>query len=198
MAVAIVPAAGRSSRMGRPKLLMPYGEGTILGSTVEALRGGGVVDIVLVIQPDDQALSDWAETHGVRAVTNLRADDGMLTSIWAGLEVLGGAEALIAARQELLVCPGDLPRLRAETVAALVRESRATTAGLLVPRCGSERGHPLIVRDDMLRRIAGLDPEIGLRELRLRHPESTVEVEVGDPGVIQDIDTPDDYARLAT
>jgi molybdenum cofactor cytidylyltransferase len=197
MAIAVVPAAGRSSRMGRPKLLLRYGQDTILGATLAALRDGGVRHTVLVVQPADQELRSWAEGRDLQWTINPRPDDGMLTSVWAGLEAVGGVEALIAAREELLVCPGDLPRLRADTVAALLRESRATQASLLVPRCGNERGHPLIIGPDLLAEIATLDPEVGLRGLRLRHPERTVEVEVGDPGVVHDVDTPEDYARLS-
>ena len=58
------------------------------------------------------------------------------------------------------------------------------------------RGHPLVVRGDLLLEIPGLDPEIGLRQLRLRHPDRTLEVEVADPGVVLDVDTPIDYERL--
>lgn len=198
MAIAVVPAAGRSSRMGRPKLLLRYGQDTILGATLAALRDGGVRQTVLVVPPEDQELRSWAAARGLLWAINPRPDDGMLTSVLAGLEALGGVEALAAAGEELLVCPGDLPRLRADTVAALLRESRATRAGLLVPRCGSERGHPLIVGPDLLAEIATLDPQVGLRGLRLRHPERTVEVEVGHPGVVQDVDTPEDYARLTS
>jgi molybdenum cofactor cytidylyltransferase len=196
MTVAIVPAAGRSSRMGRPKLLLPYGDTTVLGSTVAALRAGGARELVLVVAPDDEALRDWAAANGVRSAVNPRPDDGMLTSICAGLQALGGAEALLASGEELLVCPGDLPRLRSETVAGLVREARSTSCGLLVPRCGKERGHPLVVRGELLREIPRLDPEVGLRQLRLLYPQLTVEVEVADPGAVQDVDTPQDYARL--
>ncbi len=196
MAVAIVPAAGRSRRMGRPKLLLPFDQQTVLGATLEALERGGVSEIVLVGAPGDADLARWAESHGVRLAINPQPDDGMLTSVWAGLTALGGAEALIAAGEELLVCPGDLPRLRPETVTALLREARAAGAGLLVPRCGSERGHPLVVRAELLREIATLDPAVGLRQLRLRYPERTLEVEVADPGVILDVDTPADYDRL--
>jgi CTP:molybdopterin cytidylyltransferase MocA len=196
MAIAVVPAAGRSSRMGRPKLLLRYGQDTILGATLAALREGGVRQTILVVQPADRELRSWAEARDLQCAVNPRPDDGMLTSVWAGLEAVGGAEALIAAGEELVVCPGDLPRLRAGTVAALLREARATGASLLVPRCGSERGHPLIVGPDLLAEISTLDPQVGLRALRLRHPERTVEVEVGDPGVVHDVDTPEDYARL--
>jgi molybdenum cofactor cytidylyltransferase len=196
MAVAIVPAAGRSRRMGRPKLLLPFGEQTVLGATLEALARGGVGTIVLVGAPGDDDLGRWAASHGARLAINPRPDDGMLTSVWAGLEALGGAAALLARGEELLVCPGDLPRLRADTVAALLREAREAGAWLLVPRCGKERGHPLVVRGELLLEIPALDPAVGLRQLRQRHPERTLEVEVADPGVVLDVDTPDDYERL--
>ncbi len=196
MAVAIVPAAGRSSRMGRPKLLLPFGSGTILGSTVEALREGGADRVALVCAPQDHDLQAWAAERDVLLAINPEPDRGMLSTIWSGLDALGGAAALAANRTDLLVCPGDLPRLRGATVAALLREARLAEAWLVVPRCGSERGHPLVVSGDLLLEIPRLDPEVGLRQLRLRYPERTLEVEVADPGVVLDVDTPADYERV--
>lgn len=196
MPVAVVPAAGRSRRMGRPKLLLPFGSTTILGSTLAALRAGGVEELALVCAPGDADLQAWSRAEGVTLAINPDPEGGMLTSIWSGLEALGGAEALAASGGEVVVCPGDLPRLRPATVAALLREARSAEAWLVVPRCGKVRGHPLIVRADLVREIPGLDPGVGLRQLRLLHPDRTHEIEVADPGVVLDVDTPEDYERV--
>jgi molybdenum cofactor cytidylyltransferase len=182
--------------MGRPKLLLPFGDRTILGATLAALRSGGANPVVLVCAPQDHDLQAWAAGGELLLAVNPEPDRGMLSTIWCGLEALGGAAALVAAGTELLVCPGDLPRLRGETVAALLREARDAESWLVVPRCGSQRGHPLVVRGELLLEIPQLDPQIGLRQLRLRHPERTLEVEVADPGVVLDVDTPADYERL--
>jgi molybdenum cofactor cytidylyltransferase len=66
-----------------------------------------------------------------------------------------------------------------------------------VPRCGEARGHPLLIHPRLALEIADLDPAVGLRQLRWRHRERTLEVEVADPGVVADVDTPEDYAALS-
>ena len=196
MALAIVPAAGASRRMGRPKLLLPYGSSTVVGSTVAALRGGGATTLVLVTAPGDEPLAAWGRQAGLLVAANTDPEQGMLTSVWAGLAALGGAATVAARGEPLLLCPADLPRLRPETVAALLREL-APPALLVVPRCGRHRGHPLVVAAAAAPAILELDPDVGLRQLRMRHAGRTVEVEVADPGTVLDVDTPEDYRALA-
>jgi CTP:molybdopterin cytidylyltransferase MocA len=64
--LAVVPAAGRSRRMGRPKLLLPWGETTVIGATVAALHGGGIAEVVLVAPPGGGGLARWAAAEGWR------------------------------------------------------------------------------------------------------------------------------------
>src|SRR5688572_10852701 len=65
VSVALLPAAGASRRMGRPKLLLPVGGRPMVAGVVEALRGGGVGEIVLVTAPGDEPLQTWARQNGV-------------------------------------------------------------------------------------------------------------------------------------
>jgi len=197
MPTAILPAAGSSSRMGRRKLLLPFAETTVLGATVAALRGGGVSEIVVVAAPADEALAAQAASLGARVAINPEPERGMLTSIWAGLAAVGGAAACAERGDWLLVCPADLPLLKGETVAALLRQAASGDALLVVPRNGETRGHPLLIHPRLTLEIADLDPAVGLRQLRWRHRERTLEVEVADAGVIADVDTPEDYAALS-
>jgi CTP:molybdopterin cytidylyltransferase MocA len=185
--------------MGRPKLLLPFGSTTILGSTVAALRGGGMTEIVLVTGADDEETASWAASLDLRWTVNPRpAEAGMLTSVWAGIAALGGVQALLTRGAPLFVCPGDLPLLRAPTVTLLRDEARKPGGGLLVPTHRGQRGHPIVVAADLLAEIPHLDPAIGLRGLRERFPDRTRFLEVDDPGTVRDVDTPGDYAALQT
>lgn len=188
--VAVLPAAGASRRMGRPKLLLPFGESTLVGSVVAALRGGGVEEIVLVIAAGDEDLRAWAEETGVTFAVNPDPDRGMLSSIQEGVAALDGADTL------LLVSPADLPNLHAETVALLIRRMKETGAPLGLPVHNGKRGHPLAIAPALIPEIGTLDLEIGLKQLRDRHEAELLEVEVGDAGVVEDVDTPEDYARV--
>jgi molybdenum cofactor cytidylyltransferase len=188
MAIAIVPAAGASRRMGRPKLLLPFQGGTVVGSLVQALREGGVSEIVLVTAPDDEALRDWAAEAGVRTAVNPDPDRGMLSSIREGI-------AAAPRYQPIVVCPADLPALRASTVAAVL--AAAGRQLLAVATYRGRRGHPLVISPALIPEIGTLDLSIGLRELLDRHPDRVREVEVDDPGAVHDVDTPEEYRVLA-
>ena len=198
-ATAIVPAAGASRRMGRPKLLLPYDGGTVLGTLLGTLRGAGVAPIVVVAAAGDAELRAWCETLAPRPILALNPapERGMLSSILEGVAALGGARHLATRGAPLLVTPGDLPGLRPSTVVELLRRRQTAAAGLAVPVYRGRRGHPLALAPDLIPEIAALDPARGLRHLLDLHPGRLLEVEVDDPGCVADLDTPRDYERLA-
>jgi molybdenum cofactor cytidylyltransferase len=194
--VGILPAAGASRRMRRPKLLLPYGGTTVVGSVVAALRQAGAAPVVLVTAPDDADLRRWAAEAGVLAAVNPAPARGMLSSIQEGLAALGGAAELAERGRTVLVTPSDLPALRGETVAELLRRMAGRNALLAVPVFHGRRGHPLAIAPALLGEIDRLDPAIGLRQLLDRHREAVLEVEVDDPGAVTDVDHPEDYDNL--
>ncbi len=188
-AAALLPAAGASRRMGRPKLLLPFRGGPLVAAVVAALRSGGAGTIVLVTAPEDEELRAWARQAGVEVAINPDPERGMLSSIQEGL-------AALPRDQILLVSPADLPRLRPESVAGLLRRMIAAGAPLAVPVYQGKRGHPLAIAPALIPEILTLDPTIGLKQLRDRYEDELLEVVVDDPGVVQDVDTPEDYERL--
>jgi molybdenum cofactor cytidylyltransferase len=189
MAVALLPAAGASRRMGRPKLLLPFRGRPLIAAVVDALRAGGAGTIVLVIAPEDEELRAWARQAGVDVAVNPDPERGMLSSIQEGL-------AALRRDQILLVSPADLPGLRPDSVAGLLRRMIAAGAPLAVPVYQGKRGHPLAIAPALIPEIFTLDPRIGLKQLRDRYVAELLEVAVDDPGVVQDVDTPEDYERL--
>jgi CTP:molybdopterin cytidylyltransferase MocA len=195
--VAVLPAAGASRRMGRPKLLLPFNGGPLVAGVVNALRGGGVEEIVLVTAPEDEDLRGWARRSGVESAVNPDPERGMLSSIREGIAALGGAAELARRGATLLVSPADLPNLQAETVVELLRRMRESGAPLAEPVFQGKRGHPLAIAPRLIPEIETLDLGIGLRQLRSRHEAELLEVAVEDEGVVQDVDTPEDYERAA-
>ncbi|HEY0556045.1 MAG TPA: nucleotidyltransferase family protein [Thermoanaerobaculia bacterium] len=191
--VAILPAAGGSGRMGRPKLLLPVHGGPMVAAVVNALLGGGAEEVVLVASPGDEDLQGWARRAGVECAVNPDPSRGMLTSIQAGIDTLGGAAELARQGTILLVSPADLPNLRAETVAEVVRRMLESAAPLALPVYRGQRGHPMAIASALIPEIDTLDPDVGLKQLRDRHLAELLEVEVADAGVVQDVDTPEDY-----
>jgi glycerophosphoryl diester phosphodiesterase len=195
--LAILPAAGASRRMGRPKLLLPFRGKPLVAWLVGSLRRGGVGEVVLVTAPGDEELRAWARQAGLAVAVNPTPERGMLSSIREGIAAAGGAAALAARGETLVVSPADLPNLDAETVAILLQRMTEAGAPLAVPIYRGKRGHPLAIAPALIPEIDTLDPDIGLKQLRDRHAAELLEVEVDDAGVVQDVDTPEDYRRVA-
>jgi molybdenum cofactor cytidylyltransferase len=197
MTLAIVPAAGASRRMGRPKLLLPHGQSTILGSLAAALRAGGASPVVIVAAAEDVELQEWARGFGAMVAVNPDPERGMLSSIREGIAALGGAAQLAARGEVVLVAPADLPALRPATVAEVVWRRAAAGALLAVPVFEGKRGHPLAIAPSLLPEIETLDLAVGLKELLERHAAAVLEVPVEDAGAVRDVDTPEDYEGLS-
>ncbi len=203
MALAVVPAAGSSLRMGRPKPLLPFRGTTFLGALVASLAAAGARSIAVVTAPTagtapgGETIAAWAAgVAGVELAVNPEPGRGMLSSVWCGIEALGGAAALAAGDEPLVVCPADVPAVRPETVRALIDRVRAGGALLAVPVFEGRRGHPLVVAPPAIAEIPALDPHIGLRQLLTRHPDATAKVAVDDPGAVANVNTPEDLLRL--
>jgi CTP:molybdopterin cytidylyltransferase MocA len=115
----------------------------------------------------------------------------MLSSVRAGLAALAAA----APPRLLLVCPGDLPALRAETVRELLAVQRRH-GGIVVPACRGRRGHPLLVPRRWLPEIGRLDEAVGLRQLLRVAADDLLAQPVEDAGTVLDVDTPEAYESL--
>lgn len=191
----IVLAAGRSVRMGRAKALLPCGPGGVsfVHAVAAALCAGGAEEALVVGRPEDAELRGAVERLPVRAryVENPDADTGQLSSVLAGL-----AAADHPGVSGILLTPVDAPLITSATVAALVARFR-TGAGPIVRASHQGRhGHPVLFGRAMFDALRHADPAVGARAVLRGHPEAVVEVEVGDPGVLLDVDTPEDYEAL--
>ncbi len=184
---AIVPAAGLSRRMGREKVLLPFGRSTVLETVLETLAAAGVAEVVAVLRPDLPEAAERAGRAGARVVLNARPEEEMLLSIRLGLEAVSPD---IAAA---FVWPADHPAVSPDTVRLLAR--RADQALALVPCYRSRRGHPALIGRDLFSAITRIPPQEGLRHLWRMRPEALREIPLEDPGVVQNIDTPEDYRQ---
>ncbi len=179
----IVLAAGRSTRYGRAnKLLADLGGQPLLARTLRAASGAGRV---LVVSGHDRAsVETLVAAAGFETVHNPRYAEGMGTSIAAGAKASPDSPGW-------LIWPGDLPFVRAESVAAIV--GHATADRPVVPLCDGRRGHPVWFPPSYSERLQGLAGDRGARELT----SAAIFVETGDPGILRDVDTPDDREALS-
>jgi molybdenum cofactor cytidylyltransferase len=196
-AFAIVPAAGDSLRMRQPKLLLPWQEKPLIEHVLAAWKSSLVRATVVVIRPDDNELAAVAEKAGVLLVRPPLPPPDMRASVSFGL---GEIRRLFdpQAHDAWLVAPADLPRLSTQVIDRLITEHVAQPDAALVPVAGSRRGHPVLFPWHWTTRVRHLEPDEGLNAL-LRDGVSR-EIDCADllePAAFDDVDTPQDYDRLA-
>lgn len=187
MIVAIVLAAGESSRMGQPKALLPLRGRSFVGQIAETARAVGVSSVVVVVGPPHADAIARALPPGAARAFNPDPSRGMLSSVQAGIS------SLPARATAALVWPVDIPLVRAETVRAILD---ASPGKLIIPQLGKRGGHPIRIPRARFAELMALDPARGLKGLVEARPAEVVRLPVDDKGVLTDVDTPEDFAKL--
>ena len=195
MVPGVILAAGRSTRMGRAKALLPCtadGE-TFVRRLARTLSAGGVQEVLVVGRADAVDLRNEvaAMAAPVRFVENAGADAGQLSSVIAGLDA---ADA--PGTRGLLVTPVDAPLITAGTVAALLGVFGSTGAPIVRAVYRGKHGHPVVFSRAVFDDLRRADPEAGAKAVLRAHERAIVNVEVDDPGVVSDVDTREDYRAL--
>lgn len=185
----MILAGGASSRMGRPKALLPFAGETFLDRLTGVLERH-CSPVIVVLGHQEEAIRAAIKRNPVLAV-NPDPGRGQLSSLQCALALLPPqAEAF-------LFTPVDYPAILESTVAALVAALEHEPEALLaVPRCQGRRGHPVACRAALAREFLALPPQGQAREVVRRHADRTVYVDVQDAGVVTDVDDPEAYERL--
>lgn len=192
---AVIPAAGHSRRMGRPKLLLPLGSQTVIAHLLAVLQRPEITDRCVVVRRDDAELQA-AVTSATGTVLIPSSDPpDMRSSVEFALEQIAEQHSPQPDDGWLLI-PADHPLLEPAILEELIRRWQETTAPILVPRHGNRRGHPTFFRWSLAQEIAAIPPDQGLNWLLHQHAGDVLEVPMDDPAVVTDLDTPEDYARL--
>jgi len=196
MTYAVIPAAGKSSRMGRPKLALPVGEHTILERVIAALRQGGVEHILVVVGPQVPELVPLAERANAHAYLLDRETGHMRETVEKGLAWLE-EHFHPRPRDAWLLVPADHPTLEPSVIRQLLAAEQAhAQRSIFVPTYEGRRGHPTLIRWQHVAAIRRLPAGEGLNRYFRGKGDAVLEVPVASPGVLIDLDTPDDYARL--
>jgi molybdenum cofactor cytidylyltransferase len=197
MIVALVPAAGRSVRMGRPKLVLPLHGRTVIEHVVSTLRQGGVDRVLVVARPDVPQLAQLAKAAGAEVGTLPTETADMRATVEQGL--LWIEERWHPQPEDAwLLCPADHPALDVDVVRRLcVAYSREPGQTILIPTYEGRRGHPTLIEWRHVAGIRALPAGAGLNAYFRPHAEETLELPVANAGVISDLDTPADYERLS-
>lgn len=191
---AILLAAGLSSRMGKPKLLLPWGETTVLGQVVSTFAAAGVKDIIVVTggarEQIEGMVTELGHEFPVRPVYNPEFEHGeMLSSIQAGLATLD------SRTRAALIGLGDQPQVLEKTITDICAAFVRTKSPLVIPSFQNQRGHPWLLARLLWTSILALPASTTSRDF-INTYAGKVEYISADRSILQDLDTPADYARL--
>ncbi len=189
---AILTAAGESSRMGRPKALLPWRGATLVEHQAASLLKGGAAEVVVVLGHEHETIAPHAVGDRVRCVVNPHYALGKSTSIKAGLFELGPEVT------DVMLLAVDQPR-PPEIVARVVDSHVSAGALITSPRYRGRGGHPLIFSAALREELAAIAEESqGVRAVFRAHAANVNEVHIDDPVIRLDLNTPEDYRRAKT
>ena len=183
---AIILAAGSSERMpGNNKLLLEIDEKPMLEHVLDRVTSQHFGEIVVVTQPDADAVGKIAEHYQVKIVPNPNAVEGMGTSLATACKQLS------ADTKGIFVFLADMPHVPASICVDLYDAALRQGTTIAAPRHNGQRGHPVYFSADLLPQLSRLTGDSGARNLIAAH--RTAYVATSDPGVLRDYDTFDDF-----
>ena len=188
---AVILAAGLSTRMGDFKPLLPIGSRTLLSHTINLFQTSGIEDIVVVKGHQSEKLTRELASCNCRSVMNENFEDGMFSSVQAGVK------ALDAENEAFFLLPVDIPLVRQSTIVQMLQAmNRDASTLVFYPEYRSRRGHPPLVRFDLIAEIHSSNDSGGLGALLDRYRQQARNILVDDPFILLDVDTPDDLVFL--
>ena len=173
--------------MGTSKALLDAGGRSFLAATVGSLVAGGCEPVVVVLAAGQDHEERKAKDAGALPLLNPDPGEGPITSLRVALTALGGTADAVA------FLPVDHPRVRPETVARLREALLSSDAPLALPVHEGKRGHPALFRQTLFAELMDPALEGGARTVVHAHLDAALLVDVDDPGVVTDIDTPEAY-----
>ena len=187
MICAIVLAAGKSERMGKPKALLRLRGKTFLENILAAISSSSVEETCVVVGHHQDEIEPHVKPPA-RLVFNPDYEQGMITSLQAGIRCLPSRTS------GALLFLVDHPLVESETIESLVR--KVGPDRIVLPTFRGRRGHPVLFGAAILQEILGLSATQGANIVVHKDPGRIVEVQVDSPGILVDVDTPEDFLRL--
>ncbi len=187
----LILAAGESSRMGTDKALLQYRGHTFLEHVITTLREAEVHPIVVVLGHHAEEIQRAIDLSGVEVVVNPDYRRGQTASLQAGLRQLESPDL-----EAIVLSLVDHPTVSPKTVWLLVQSFRRSQSPVVIPTTQGRRGHPVLVGRALFEELKQIRHEEGANSVVRKYRDKTEFVEVDDPGILLDIDSPETFARL--
>ncbi|MGQ9621259.1 MAG: nucleotidyltransferase family protein [Bacteroidales bacterium] len=185
----VVLAAGESVRTSRPKMLLPFGSGTLIEKVIDNISDSQAKSITVVLGAWQNEILKIISNLPVNYVINTDYKKGMLSSVICGIQSL--PEETDAA----IIFPGDYPFIPGLLLDEMIDAYSKKRKGIVIPVCKGRRGHPLLIDKKYFEEIASLDESKGLRSLSERYSADVFEYTTDNEMIFNDIDTIEDYTR---
>jgi molybdenum cofactor cytidylyltransferase len=191
MIAAVILSAGESSRMGRPKALLPIDGQTFIEKIVKALREAGLQNIIVILGHDAEAMRQKITHLPVTILVNPEYRKGQLSSLRVAIRHLLANDRCSG----LLVHLVDHPYIDAALVNLLIEGLEDSGKLIAVPRFHGKRGHPVIFARSLFNELLNAPEDQGAKAVVNAHRDETLEIETEDKGITLDIDTPELYRQ---
>ncbi len=192
MIEAVVLAAGKGKRLGTIKPLVLIDGEPALIRVIRSIRNAGVETIIVVLGHAAESVKAHVDLTGCRVVTNPGYETGMAGSL------IRGIESVSPAAEGILIFHADMPAVKAETIRAVIQRAKQG-ARIAAPSYRTQRGFPVYLHRSCFQELLPtLTGNVGARRYIAQHLEELVLVEVDDPGVVHDIDRPEDLRKEET
>ena len=177
----IILAAGLSSRMGDFKPAMMLGKKTVIERAIDSMA---ICERIIVVGGHriDRLREIIRETPRIEIVFNRRFEEGMFTSVKAGIER--------SSAERIFILPGDIPLVESETLRAMM----GIDAEILIPKYRGRKGHPLMLKGGIAKKLLAEPDDSNLRDFTRKIGFTTIDVD--DEGILLDMDSPKDYEKL--
>lgn len=176
--------------MGQPKMLLKWGQNTVLGHVISTFRQAGIDDVVVIVGGAREQVEEIVNQSRARSVFNPQYARGeMLSSLQRGVE------AQSPQTQGTLIALGDQPQIQEGTVRLICEAFKKNKSRLIVPSFQMRRGHPWLVERSLWSKLLEMNPEQSPRHFLNQFAQEIEYVQVQTPSIFADLDTMEDYHR---
>jgi xanthine dehydrogenase accessory factor len=186
---AIILAAGESSRMGKPKMLLPYERSSIIETVIGNAALSSIDKTYVVLGAGHESITQKIQDNPVETVINPNYKSGMLSSVQCGLRALSDSTT------QVMVLLGDQPMIGERIMDRMILRYNQSEKGIVVASWQGKRGHPILFSSEYIKEILDYPEDGSLKSLLLNHPDDIDELETENPEILRDIDTEQDYQK---